>query len=71
MTFEEETTMHDASRYVSVRTICAELDMPERTVRRWVSEGRLPTVRFGRRCVLIPRSEYEAFVAQHRVSAAI
>ena len=57
--------MHESRTYVSARTISADLDVPERTVRRWMSEGELPVVRFGTRCVLIPRGAYEAFVRRH------
>jgi excisionase family DNA binding protein len=62
----ERVDMHESrTTYVSARTISADLDVPERTVRRWMSEGELPTVRFGVRCVLIPRTAYEDFVRQH------
>jgi excisionase family DNA binding protein len=57
--------MHESRTYVSARTISADLDVPERTVRRWMATGELPVVRFGTRCVLIPRGAYEDFVRRH------
>ena len=52
--------------YVSVLDISAQEGVTERTVRTWLQRGILPTVRFGTRCVLFPRAEYEAFRTQRR-----
>jgi excisionase family DNA binding protein len=60
--------MNQPSTYMSVRTIIQETDVTERTVRRWISDGELPTVRFGPRCVRVPRDAYERFVQTREVS---
>jgi excisionase family DNA binding protein len=56
--------------YLSARTISAECDVTERTVRYWIADGELPVVRFSPRCVRVPRAEYEAFKLRHFAAVA-
>jgi len=56
--------MPQPSRYLSAMTAARELDVCERTVRRWIASGQLPVVRFGPHMVRIPRAAYEEFVNQ-------
>jgi excisionase family DNA binding protein len=51
--------------YLSARTISIDCDVTERTVRNWIADGELRVVRFGTKCVRVPRPEYEAFKLRH------
>ena len=57
------------NKYVTVKTITEEADVHERTVRRWISSGELPAIRFGEGCVRVPRSAWEAFRREYRGAA--
>lgn len=47
---------------LSQRSVAERLDVSTRTVRRWVSEGRLPSVRLGARAIRIPAAAVRDFV---------
>jgi excisionase family DNA binding protein len=46
---------------LDIPTVRHELSAGESTIRRWIREGRLPTVRLGRR-VLVRRDALDKFV---------
>ena len=56
--------MPQAITYLSAMTAARELDVCERTVRRWIASGQLPVVRFGPRTVRIERPVFEDFVSR-------
>ena len=56
------------SKYVSAMEIAWDLQVTERTVRTWMSNGELPVVSFGPKCVRVPREAFESFV---RTRAAV
>jgi excisionase family DNA binding protein len=49
-----------ASEYVKPRAIADELAVSRFTVYKWIREGKLPSVHFGK-SVRVPRDAYEAF----------
>lgn len=57
------------SKFLSAVTISRECEVTERTVRNWMREGELPVVRFGPRCVRVPREAYEEFVRGRRFNS--
>jgi hypothetical protein len=52
--------------YLSALDIAADQAVTERTVRNWMKDGHLPTVKLANRCVLVPRRAYEEFASQRR-----
>ncbi len=50
--------------YVSPSRVAEDLNVDARTVRRWISEGRLTAVRLSARCIRIDTAEVDRFVSQ-------
>jgi excisionase family DNA binding protein len=50
------------SSFLSARSIAVKVDVPERTVRRWIASGALPSTRLGR-LVRVSRSDLETFLS--------
>ena len=50
--------------FVSVKEISLSTGCSPRTITRWIRQGRLPFVRFGRR-YLVPVKAYKRFLADH------
>ncbi len=49
----------------TIRSVAEHLDVPERTVHRWIDSGDIVAHRFGR-SVRISDNDLRAFLAQHR-----
>lgn len=49
--------MSDATRYVSLQDAAAQCGVNERTVRRWITAGKLTGYRAGARLVRVDRDE--------------
>ncbi len=54
--------------FVSCRDIAADMRVNERTVRRWMADGELPTVRIGH-SVRVCRPDYEDFLDRKMAEA--
>jgi excisionase family DNA binding protein len=52
-------------RFVTVKFISEDLDVPEDTVREWIRQKKLPAYRVGRE-YRIKREEYEKFLRESR-----
>jgi excisionase family DNA binding protein len=63
-----EQALASSTDFLTPLEVAHRLAVGERSVRRWIAEGQLPIVRFGR-SVRVPMYQYKAFVAQ-RSSAA-
>lgn len=50
--------------YTSPVRLAEDLGVSDRTVRRWISEGRLKAVRLSERCIRIDTAEVERFLAK-------
>ena len=50
--------------YTSPARLAQDLGVSDRTVRRWIAEGRLKAVRLSERCIRIDSAEVERFLAQ-------
>jgi excisionase family DNA binding protein len=58
---------HDEERYLRVRDVVARTGFAERTIRQWISTGRLTTIRpAGLRAVRIPESAVAALMAEDK-----
>ena len=55
-------------RLMSVREVCSIVGVSERTVRRWLAEGKLPCYRV-MRVVRISLDDLNSFLAAHREPA--
>lgn len=53
--------MADAPDLQTVAEVAEQLKVHEKTLRRWIAEGRIPVVRIGR-LVRISRDDLEAFL---------
>jgi excisionase family DNA binding protein len=53
----------EPDKYLRVGAFAKKMDMAEKTARRWVSEGRVSHVRFGR-SIRIPISEFDRLVVE-------
>ncbi|AFA73600.1 DNA binding domain, excisionase family [Gordonia polyisoprenivorans VH2] len=51
-------------KYVSPAQLAAELGLTDRTVRRWIAEGKLHAVRFSARVIRIDRAEVERLISE-------
>lgn len=52
-------------RFVTVKFISEDLDVPEDTVREWIRQKKLPAYRVGRE-YRIKREDYEKFLRESR-----
>jgi excisionase family DNA binding protein len=59
---------HSAGRFITVRTVAAELNISVHTVRRMIKEGVLPGVRLGG-ILRVPRALLEEYLEENRVIA--
>jgi excisionase family DNA binding protein len=59
---------HD--EYLRIKAFAKRMDISEKTLRRWVSEGRIEHVRFSR-TIRIPLSELNRLVTEGTVPARI
>ena len=57
---------HPDDGLMKFQEVADELRVSERTVRRYVADGRLQSVEVGLRCVRIPRADLDAFVKEGR-----
>ena len=55
----------EGTPFLKIKDIAATLRVTERTVRRWIASGELPTYRFGG-SLRISRQDFEAFVRASR-----
>jgi excisionase family DNA binding protein len=62
---QEEAPMPERGRLLSLRTMEDRSEVSRHTWRAWIREGRLATVRLGRR-VLVAEEEYLRFLASRR-----
>lgn len=51
---------------LTVEDVAMRLNVSVRTVRAWIAAGRLPVLRFGRRCMRIEPAEVERLLEQAR-----
>ena len=58
-----ESSLASAADFLTPLEVAHKLAISERSIRRWIAEGQLPIVRFGR-SVRVPMYQYKAFVAQ-------
>jgi excisionase family DNA binding protein len=56
------TAHHQSDQLVSVREAMAMTTLAERTIRRYITEGRLPAVRVGPKAIRLRRSDVEALI---------
>ncbi|WLP90588.1 helix-turn-helix domain-containing protein [Gordonia sp. NB41Y] len=52
------------SKYVSPGQLAAELGLSDRTVRRWIAEGKIAAVRLSARVIRIDRAEVDRFLSE-------
>lgn len=57
----------DIDQYVTIRQTAERLNVCSKTVRRLISTGELPAIRFGHRTVRIPVDAVSAFVNAHTI----
>lgn len=57
-------TKRATQRYVSPGELATELGLSDRTVRRWVAEGKLKAVRLSARVIRIDRAEVDRFLSE-------
>ncbi len=65
VTYESPVVLTYPPEYICARTMAMDLGVTERTIRQWIRDGRLPTVRFPGRRVAVPIAAWERFKA-HR-----
>lgn len=58
-------SMAGGNPFLKIKDIAATLRVTERTVRRWIASGELPTYRFGGSLRISPQ-DFEAFVRASR-----
>lgn len=58
-------------KLLTVRDLAGLLDVTPTCVYRWLSEGRLPAVRFSKRCVRFRYSDVQALLEQLKISGQI
>ena len=52
------------NKYMTPRQVAEELEVSPATVVRWVRDGTIPAMRFGRRIIKIPRIEVERLLGK-------
>jgi excisionase family DNA binding protein len=50
---------HDGDEWLTVPQACAEMKVGQRTLRRWIAEGRLPAYRMGDSLIRIKASDLD------------
>ena len=55
--------------YLSALDITADQNVTERTVRKWMKDERLPTVKLANRCVLVPPARIRGVRKQRRMTS--
>lgn len=59
----------DKRRLLKLSEVAERLSASEREVQRMIDDGRLPSVKFGRRMVRVAEADLEAFIEAHRRGA--
>lgn len=61
----EVTVINERKAFFSPKSLAAYLEVSERTVREWLSEGLIPSYRFGARRRINP-ADVDTFLRQRR-----
>jgi excisionase family DNA binding protein len=59
-----------AERLLTNDEVAERLKVRPSTIPRWIRQGRLAAVRFGRRTLRVPESEVEKFIARGFIPAS-
>jgi excisionase family DNA binding protein len=59
--FTARMTNNDGRLSYTVRDLCQQTGLAERTIRRWIADGRLDVVRVGRSVLVTAESAHRVF----------